>query len=71
MTKKVNKKKKKVIKLNHHFVKKASEYGLLLCDHVKDAQDISDFTWEQVYHIMSSLKKNKDVHSYSIVEVGK
>lgn len=63
--------KKKVIKINNQFVLKVTDTQLMMCNHVKDAQDISGFTWEQVSHIMGQLKSNENVVDFKIVEVKK
>lgn len=48
--------KKVVIKVNNnHFIAQANEEFVIGCNHVKDALDVSDWTFEQLQYVMSNL----------------
>lgn len=63
--------KKKVIKIDGQFVATVTPQSLVMCKHVKDALDVSNFNWEQIVFIFNNLKQNKSVTEYKIVEVAK
>lgn len=50
--------KKKVLQIEpERFLQIAGNDHIIACHHIKDALDISDWTFEQLQHIMSNLYK--------------